>query len=94
METVYLLHFERPFGHAKHYLGKSKHLSKRLAHHRNGTGANLMRHVKNAGIDWLCVRTWKGGSELERRLKQSGHSRRCPVCNPNLKVIGIEECVA
>lgn len=79
--TVYLLHFERPFGHARHYMGWAMHLDSRLRHHEQGSGANLLRHVRNAGIGWTLARTWQGDRFLERRLKvQGGHSRKCPMC--------------
>lgn len=84
--TIYLIHFDAPFGHAMHYLGWASDLNRRLGHHRRGTGANLMRHVGAAGITWSVVRTWQGDRNLERRLKnRGGHARICPTCNPNIK---------
>lgn len=84
--TVYLLHFAEPFGHARHYLGWASYgnLHARLAHHRAGTGANLMRHVGLAGIGWELARTWPGDRHLERSMKVRGATRRCPVCRPEL----------
>jgi hypothetical protein len=84
--TVYLLCLDAPFGHARHYLGWAGpgHLVARLAHHRAGTGANLLRHVGAAGITWELVRTWPGDRTVERRLKSCGHRRRCPRCRPEL----------
>ena len=79
--TVYLLHFDRPFGHARHYLGWASNLEGRLWHHEHGDGANLLKHVKRAGITWTLARTWEGDRHLERRLKnRGGHSRLCPLC--------------
>lgn len=80
--TVYLLHFSRPFGHARHYLGWAKRLKDRLSHHDNGSGANLLRHVREAGITWVVARTWeKVDRNEERRLKKrGGASRLCPIC--------------
>jgi hypothetical protein len=81
--TVYLLHFDQPFGHARHYLGWAGpgNLSWRLAHHAAGTGANLLRHAGKAGVGWRLVRTWAGDRTLERRLKdRGGHARLCPAC--------------
>ena len=79
--TIYLLHFSRPFGHAKHYLGWANDLEGRLAHHAAGTGANLLRHVAAAGITWQLARTWTGSRTRERQLKkQGGASRLCPLC--------------
>lgn len=78
--TIYLLHFDMPFGHAGHYLGWARHLDSRLEHHRAGTGANLLRHARAAGVDWQLARTWAGTRSDERRLHNGGHRRRCPVC--------------
>jgi hypothetical protein len=84
--TVYLLHFDRPFSHARHYLGwaAAGNLAARLAYHQAGTGANLLRHVAKAGISWSLARTWPGDRTRERQLKSRGASRRCPMCHPEL----------
>lgn len=85
--TVYLVCFDSPFGHARHYLGWAGpgHLDQRLAHHAAGSGANLLRHVVKAGISWRLVRTWPGDRTEERRLKRrGGHTRLCPACRPEL----------
>jgi len=85
--TIYLLHFDEPFGHALHYLGWASpgNLGNRLAHHAAGTGANLPRHVAKAGIGWRLARTWTGDRTRERQLKARGHRRACPVCRPELE---------
>jgi len=81
--TIYLLHFERPFGLARHYLGWARNLDARLAHHAQGTGANLLKHVAAAGIAWTLARTWEGQTRNEeRRLKGHSSTRYCPICNP------------
>jgi predicted GIY-YIG superfamily endonuclease len=84
---VYLLHFDEPFGHARHYLGYASpgNLHARLAHHAAGSGANLLRHVAKAGIGWQLARTWSGSRTRERQLKARGHARCCPVCRPELE---------
>lgn len=83
--TVYLLHFDAPFGHARHYLGWASNLDARLEHHERGTGANLLRHVRAAGIGWSLARTWQGDRHLERRLKNRGGAARvCPVCKQEI----------
>lgn len=79
--TLYLLHFDRPFGHARHYLGFSTDLDARLAAHASGRGANLLRHVRAAGIGWTLVKTWSCKTRVdERRMHTNGHATRCPVC--------------
>jgi hypothetical protein len=89
MTTVYLLHFERsignqdnPHGRAQHYLGSADNLAARLERHRLGNGSKLMAAVAQAGINWLCVRTWEGDRDLERRLKARKNAPKdlCPIC--------------
>ena len=78
---VYLIHFERPFWHAQHYLGYTANLPRRVEQHRSGTGAKLLKAVSKRGISWEVVRTWPGGPALERALKNRKNSRAiCPVC--------------
>lgn len=79
--TIYLLHFDRSFGHARHYLGWTTDLTKRLAAHGTCDGSALMRAVADAGIGWSLARTWPGDRYRERQLKgQGGRSRMCPLC--------------
>jgi hypothetical protein len=88
MGTVYLIHFDRPIGdldnprgQARHYLGYTEDLDARLAAHRSGNGARLMEVLAERGIGWRLVRTWRGGRDLERRLKDRHNSPRlCPIC--------------
>lgn len=79
--TVYLLHFDTPYRHARHYLGSTDDLAARLRAHQSGNGARLMEVVGEAGITWRLARTWEGGREVERRLKrQHNGPRLCPIC--------------
>lgn len=82
---IYLIHLERKFHHAQHYLGSvqggMEELQKRLERHRSGQGARLLRAVNEQGIAWAVVRTWEGGRKEERSLKKLRNIRRlCPVC--------------
>lgn len=80
---VYLLHFDQPFHHARHYLGWASNLNARVEHHRKGTsGVRLMEAVRDAGIGFEVARTWNNVTKkFERRLKnQGGLSRHCPIC--------------
>ena len=82
--VVYLVHFTRPYRHARHYTGWTADLEGRLAEHRAGRGARLLQVITLAGIEWTLARTWQGTRERERQLKrQGGASRRCPLCRPN-----------
>ncbi len=90
-DEAYLLHFTRAFGHARHYLGVTRNLGKRLKHHSKGTGAVLLRQVKAAGIRWKLAQTWdipEGYTprEFELKLKaRGGHGRLCPICKKAMK---------
>lgn len=78
---VYLIHFDRPLHHARHYLGSAVSISLRVAEHRAGKGAKLLAAVNAAGIGWSVVRTWRGGRRLERVLKNKHKAGRlCPCC--------------
>ncbi len=79
--TVYLLHFDRPYRHARHYTGWTCDLPGRLADHAAGHGARLMAVIAAAGIGFTLARTWPGTRTRERALKrQGGAARRCPLC--------------
>lgn len=81
--TVYLLHFDAPYAHARHYLGwtAEEDVTARLAEHAAGRGARLLAVVASAGIGWRLARTWPGSRARERQLKhQGGLSRCCPLC--------------
>lgn len=79
--TIYLLHFGRPYKHARHYTGWTDDLPARLARHAAGDGARLLAVVHAAGITWQLARTWEGPRARERQIKrQGGAARHCPLC--------------
>ena len=79
--TVYLLHFDQPYKHARHYLGWAVNVKRRLADHAAGRGARLTAVVREAGIGWTLARLWPGSRARERQIKrQGGLSRCCPLC--------------
>ncbi|MFE0152836.1 hypothetical protein ACFWY5_37230 [Nonomuraea sp. NPDC059007] len=88
--TVYLLHFERPYKHARHYIGwTAGDLNHRLRQHRNGSGARLIQVITANGIGFVVARLWDGGRNLERSLKRrGGASRCCPLCGITPRVTG------
>lgn len=86
--TVYLIHFDKPYKHAKHYLGFCEgEVEDRLATHKNGNGARLLKVLNSVGITYNIVRIWtKKDRAFERSLKKTHNSTRlCPCCNPFLK---------
>ncbi|MGW0807977.1 hypothetical protein [Nonomuraea sp. NPDC002799] len=91
--TVYLLHFDRPYKHARHYIGWTPgDLNRRLRQHRSGTGARLMKVITAAGIGFVVARVWDGGRNLERSLKnRGGASRCCPLCGVVPRVTGWDQ---
>jgi hypothetical protein len=84
---LYLIHFDSPYKHARHYRGycADGELAARLARHRSGHGARLLSVVAAAGIGWRCVRTWPGGRQQERTLKRRKVAPLCPCCTPALR---------
>ena len=79
--VVYLIHFNSPYKHSKHYLGFTTNLAERIADHRAGVGSRLLQVVNNAGISWKVARTWSGNRRLERQLKRRKEAPAlCPLC--------------
>ena len=103
MQTVYLIHFDRPYvaktgnkkKQAQHYIGWTPNLTARVATHAKGQGARLMEIVTAEGIGWRVVRTWEGDRKLERKLK-SRHRPAvfCPCCNQRIAHLLIPEAAA
>jgi hypothetical protein len=80
-QVVYLYHFSRKLGHAGHYLGSCVDLEARDGLHQAGHGARLLQVAKERGIVFWIVRTWRGGRQLERKLKNRHNAARlCPIC--------------
>jgi predicted GIY-YIG superfamily endonuclease len=85
--VVYLIHFERPFKHARHYIGFAggKDHRERIERHRNGRGARLLQVLNEHGIGYRVVRVWRNVTrDFERKLKNSwgGHKDSlCPACS-------------
>ncbi len=81
---VYLIHLHAPLKHARHYLGWSSNLRRRIYIHGRGLSdsCSFMRAVDAAAIKWRVVRIWwPGDRALERQFKDEAHvARLCPVC--------------
>lgn len=86
--TIYLVHLDPPYRHARHYLGWAEGgqegLEHRLAEHEAGRGARLLAVAKAAGSSWRLVRTWPGETRArERQIKNTRHvPHYCPDCQP------------
>ena len=79
---IYLLHFDPPLAHARHYLGWTQDLEQRIATHRAGQGSPLVAAAVAAGSEIQVARTWSDvDRHFERRLKNRHETPRlCPIC--------------
>ena len=75
---IYIIHFDSPLHHARHYVGycRDGSLEERLARHRAGSGSRLMLAVKLAAITWTVALTRPGDRRFERQLKRSHNTPR------------------
>jgi predicted GIY-YIG superfamily endonuclease len=81
---VYLLHFNKPYAHARHYCGFAESdVEARVAEHRAGRGARLCAVAVSAGIELELVQVWpEGDRRFERKLKDGSLTTLCPLCRP------------
>jgi len=80
---IYILHFDTPYYHAKHYVGYCAEgtLEQRLERHRAGHGSRLMLAIELAGIGFTVALTHPGDRHFERSIKRAKNtSRFCPLC--------------
>ena len=80
---LYLLHFDRPYKHARHYLGFAEDeetLRSRLEEHKHGRGARLVEVITLAGIGFTVSAILPGDYEEWHRLKRAHRDRMCPIC--------------
>jgi hypothetical protein len=81
--TLYLLHFDPPYRHARHYLGwTGGTVDDRFGRHLSGHGSPLVRAAVQAGSTVTVARTWPGTRSDERALKsrRKNGARLCPTC--------------
>lgn len=81
--TVYILHFDTPFHHARHYVGfTARDIYERFREHASGQGAKLMLAVSKAEIGFTVCKTFPGKSrEFERKIKKQKNGwKHCPKC--------------
>lgn len=84
--TIYLIHFDQPVAHARHYLGWTSNLAERLRDHLRGQGSPLVRAT---GGQARLVRTWQGTRSDERKMHNRHENPRfCPVCQQSPVALG------
>ena len=86
--TVYLVCFRNTdgskawVGHAGHYVGWTRYLSKRRVRHEAGHGAHLTSVAVSLGLVLELARTMPGSKNDEYRVKWlGGQTRYCPLCS-------------
>lgn len=84
---IYVLHFERAFHHARHYVGFAEEdVERRVREQLDGTGRRpspLVRAVRAAGIGVVVATVLEGSRDDERRIKRGAKtSSVCPLCRP------------
>lgn len=78
---VYLLHFDQPLAHARHYIGFTTDIDGRLRRHERGGGSCLIAAIAGRNIGYIVARVWRGDGNFERKLKrQKNGPRLCPIC--------------
>ena len=89
--TVYLLHIDPPYKHAKHYVGWTRHklLKRRINKHLQGNGSPLIRAAIAAGCRVGMVYHWPDADRhFEKRLKmRKDVPSWCPLCALRLRGI-------
>jgi predicted GIY-YIG superfamily endonuclease len=79
--TVYLLHFNRPYHHARHYVGFTTNIERRVKRHQDGRGSPLIEAAISAGIEFTVARLWNNVTgRFERRIHEMEARLLCPMC--------------
>jgi len=90
MPHIYLLHFERPLQHARHYCGASRRVIARIREHRNGHGSHLTNALHEHNIPFVVTNVWQTDQPFasEHILKiQNNGPRYCPLCTTRIPTI-------
>jgi predicted GIY-YIG superfamily endonuclease len=97
MALIYILHFDEPICHARHYVGvtSDEGLIERLKRHATGRGARLTQVCLERGVNWKLgglIRTTGHPRIDEDRIKQIKHHKRyCEYCsNPAARLKGTQ----
>ncbi|MGE5433057.1 MAG: GIY-YIG nuclease family protein [Syntrophomonadaceae bacterium] len=79
---VYLLHFQDNYCRARHYVGYTNDVQRRMKEHLSGQGNPLVRAVIESGIQVYLARLFQGNRQVEHQLKRQKNVKRfCPYCN-------------
>ena len=89
---VYILHFDKPFHHARHYIGSANNVAERVAKHTSNPDVKMLIAALQQGITFTVARTFRNnrvnGHTKEYRIKRSGGVGKqglCPICNKEKK---------
>lgn len=82
---VYIIHFDSPLAHAKHYVGfcedTDTSLDDRIKEHLSGRGARILSVCNERGIGYQLARVLPGDRARERQIKNTKNtSSYCPIC--------------
>ena len=82
--SVYVVRLRRPLCHARHYVGWTVNLPRRVRQHLTGRGSHLLNAANAYGIGWDVVQVIRCAScteaqRLERHIKRSHATRWCPI---------------
>ena len=81
--VIYMLHFDRPYRHARQRGCRAGAAGRRSSRRNAGHGARLVAVIWHAGIGFTCVRICEGTRRTERAIKNAGGAvRYCPACTP------------
>ncbi len=77
---VYIIELDAPLGSAKHqaryYVGWALSIEARLAEHRSGNGAAMLRAANERGIGYRIVASFPGSRDDERKIKRQKNTPR------------------
>ena len=82
--VIYMLHFDQPYKHARHYVGWTDDLLDRLDTHARGHGARLVAVIGTPGSasPWSASARAPAASNAPSRT-QAEQVRYCPACTPH-----------
>lgn len=87
-QVIYLIHFDIPLAHARHYIGATQNLEMRLIAHARGYGAALMEVLHQLDIGWEVSMIWTTPVKYEKYLKkQKNAPKYCPLCTVHPKAM-------